>query len=156
MEAAKRTAKQELAAARAEHKRYLEVAFPAALADARVEAVEEFLRSEDFQARLVSEYQEGMWDMKAGFIEANPSLVGVNWSFVPEESEDTAVEGAAEEGEVTGATPAPENLVVIDDPDQSEAPDQPAAAEQPAEQPDQPTSPGLDVSISDLFPDQLD
>ncbi|GMN75347.1 hypothetical protein TIFTF001_056598 [Ficus carica] len=120
MEAAKKTAEQELAAARAEHQRYLEVAFPAALADARVEAVEEFLRSEDFRARLVSEYQEG----------------------------------AAEEGEVTGAAPAPEDVVVLDDPDQPEAPDQPAAAEQPVI--DQPTSPGLDVSMSDLFPDQLD
>ncbi|GMN43112.1 hypothetical protein TIFTF001_012311 [Ficus carica] len=144
----------ELAAARAEYKRYLEVAFPAALADARVEAVEEFLRSEDFRARLVSEYQEGMRDMKAGFIAANPSLVEVNWSFVPEESEETAAKGAEEEGEVTGAAPAPENVVVLDDPDQPEAPDQPAAAEQPAI--DQSTTPGLDVSISDLFPDQLD
>ncbi|GMN73836.1 hypothetical protein TIFTF001_052260 [Ficus carica] len=151
MEAAKRTAEQELAPARAEHKRYLEVALPAALADARVEAVEEFLRSKDFQACLVSEYQEGIRDMKAGFIEAKPSLVGVNWSFVPEESEDTAIEGATEEGEVTGATPAPENLVVIDDPDQPEAPVQPAATEQPIV--DQPISPGLDVSMSDLFPD---
>ncbi|GMN73981.1 hypothetical protein TIFTF001_055760 [Ficus carica] len=95
-----------------------------------------------------------MRDMKAGFFSANPSLVDVNWSFVPEESEEPAVEGAAEEGEVTSAAPAPENLVVIDDPDQPEAPDQPAAAEQPAI--DQPTFPGLDVSISDLFPDQLD
>nr|GMN65922.1 hypothetical protein TIFTF001_034987 [Ficus carica] len=160
MEAAKRKAEQELTAARAEHKRYLEVAFPAALANARAEAVEEFLHSEDFEARLVSEYQEGMRDMKAGFISANPTLVDVNWSFVPEESEEPGVEGEAEEGEVTGAAPAPENLVVIDDPDQPEAPaqfeapDQPASAEQPAI--DQPTSPGLDVSISDLFPDRLD
>ncbi|GMN22435.1 hypothetical protein TIFTF001_047435 [Ficus carica] len=154
MEATKKKAEQELAAARAEHQRYLEVAFPAALANARAEAEEEFLRSEDFQARLVFEYQEGMRDMKAGFISANPSLVDVNWSFVPEESEETAVEGAAEEGEVTGAAPAPGNLVVIDDPDQPEAPDQPAAAEQPII--DQSTSPGLDVSMSDLFSDQLD
>ncbi|GMN24479.1 hypothetical protein TIFTF001_043784 [Ficus carica] len=160
VEAAKKKAEQELASARAEHQRYLEVAFPAALANARAEAVEEFLHSEDFEARLVSEYQEGMRDMKAGFISANPTLVDVNWSFVPEESEEPAVEGEAEEGEVTGAAPAPENLVVIDDPDQPdapaqpEAPDQPAAAEQPAI--GQPTSPGLDVSISDLFPDQLD
>ncbi|GMN21565.1 hypothetical protein TIFTF001_043343 [Ficus carica] len=159
-EAAKKKAEQELASARAEHQRYLEVAFPAALANARAEAVEEFLHSEDFEARLVSEYQEGMRDMKADFISANPTLVDVNWSFVPEESEEPAVEGEAEEGEVTGAAPAPENLVVIDDPDQleapaqPEAPDQPAAAEQPAI--DQPTFPGLDVSISDLFPDQLD
>ncbi|GMN22282.1 hypothetical protein TIFTF001_043488 [Ficus carica] len=160
MEVAKKKAEQELAAARAEHGRYLEVAFPAALANARAEAVEEFLRSEDFQSRLVSEYQEGMRDMKAGFIATNPSLVDVNWSFVPEESEETAVEGAAEEGEVTGAAPALENLVVIDDPDQPESPAQPEAPDQPAtaEQPaiDQPTSPRLDVSISDLFPDQLD
>ncbi|GMN20742.1 hypothetical protein TIFTF001_043161 [Ficus carica] len=160
VEAAKKKAEQELASASAEHQRYLEVAFPAALANARAEAVEEFLHSEDFEARLVSEYQEGMRDMKAGFISANPTLVDVNWSFVPEESEEPAVEGEAEEGEVTGAAPAPENLVVIDDPDQPdapaqpEAPDQPAAAEQPAI--GQPTSPGLDVSISDLFPDQLD
>ncbi|GMN27968.1 hypothetical protein TIFTF001_049417 [Ficus carica] len=148
MEVAKKTAEQELAAARTEHKRYLEVAFPAALADARVEVVEEFLRSEDFRARLVSEYQEGMRDMKAGFIAANPSLVGVDWSFVPEESEETAAEGVAEEGEVTSAAPALENVVVLDDPDQ------PAAAEQPVI--DQPTSPGLDMLMSDLFPDQLD
>ncbi|GMN21538.1 hypothetical protein TIFTF001_043339 [Ficus carica] len=148
MEAAKKTAEQELAAARAEHQRYLEVAFPAILADARVEAVEEFLRFEDFRARLVSEYQEGMRDMKAGFIAANPSLAEVDWSFVPKESEETAVEGAAEEGEVTGAAPTPENVVILD------VPDQPAAAEQPVI--DQPTSPGIDVSISDLFPDQLD
>ncbi|GMN22690.1 hypothetical protein TIFTF001_043565 [Ficus carica] len=160
MEAAKRKAEQELAAARAEHKRYLEVAFPAALANARAEAVEEFLHSEDFEARLVSEYQESMRDMKAGFISANPSLVDVNWSFVPEESEEPAVEGAAEEGELTGAAPAPENLVVIDDPDQPEAPAQPEAPDQPAAAEqlaiDQPTFPGLDVSISDLFPNQLD
>ncbi|GMN69338.1 hypothetical protein TIFTF001_038391 [Ficus carica] len=148
MEATKKTAEQELAAARAEHKRYLEVAFPAALADARVRAVKEFLRSEDFRARLVSEYQEGIRDMKAGFIAANPSLVGVDLSFVPEESKETAAEGAVEGGEVTGAAPAPENVVILDDPDQ------PAAAEQPVI--DQPISPALDVSMSDLFPDQLD
>ncbi|GMN40211.1 hypothetical protein TIFTF001_009430 [Ficus carica] len=70
------------------------------------------------------------------------------------ESEETAAEGAVEEGEVTGAAPAPENVVVLDDPDQPEAPDQPVASEQLAA--DQPTSPALDVSMSDLFPDQLD
>ncbi|GMN47960.1 hypothetical protein TIFTF001_017134 [Ficus carica] len=148
MEMALKWAKQELAAARAEHRRYLEVAFTAALVDARVQAVEEYLRSEDFRARLVSEYQEGMRDMKADFIATNPSLVGVDWSFVPEELEETAAEGAVEEGEVTGAAPAPENVVVLDDLDQPEVPDQSAA--------DQPTSPALDVSMSDLFPDQLD
>ncbi|GMN70022.1 hypothetical protein TIFTF001_039068 [Ficus carica] len=121
MEAALKRAEQELAAACAEHKRYLEVAFPAALADARVEAVEEYLLSEDFRARL---------------------------------SKETAAEGAVEEGEVTGAALAPENVVVLDDPDQPEAPDQPVASEQSAA--DQPTSPALDVSMSDLFSDQLD
>ncbi|GMN58991.1 hypothetical protein TIFTF001_028076 [Ficus carica] len=154
METALKRAEQELAAARAEHRRYLEVAFPAVLDDARAQAVEEYLRSEDFRARLVSEYQEGMRDMKAGFIATNSSSVGVDWSFVPEESEETATERAAEEGEVTGAAPVPENVVVLDDLDQPEVPDQPVASEQPAA--GQPTSPALDMSMSDLFPDQLD
>ncbi|GMN68286.1 hypothetical protein TIFTF001_037348 [Ficus carica] len=133
MEMALKRAEQELAAAHAEHRRYLEVAFLAALDDARVQAVEEYLRSEDFRARLVSEYQEGMRDMEA---------------------EETATEGAVEEDEVTGAAPAPENVVVIDDPDQPKVPDQPVASEQPTA--GQPTSPALDVSMNDLFQDQLD
>ncbi|GMN47283.1 hypothetical protein TIFTF001_016463 [Ficus carica] len=111
MEMALKKAEQELAAARAEHRRYLEVAFPATLVDARVEAVEEYLR--------------------------------VDWSFVPEESEETAAEGAVEEGEVTGAAPAPENVVVLDDPDQPEVPDQPIASKPPAA--DQQTSPALNL-----------
>ncbi|GMN61910.1 hypothetical protein TIFTF001_031011 [Ficus carica] len=67
-------AERDLASARAEHERYLEVALPTA----RAQAVEEYLQSEDFKARLVTEYQEGMRDMKAGFIANNPSLVGVD------------------------------------------------------------------------------
>ncbi|GMN61201.1 hypothetical protein TIFTF001_030284 [Ficus carica] len=143
LDVALKKVEQELEAARAEQKRYLEVALPAALNDARAQAVQQYLQSEDFRARLVTEYKDGMRDMKAGFI-ATPSLVGVDWSFVPEESEETAAEGALEEGEASGAAPVPENVVVLDDPEQ------PVATEQPAV--DQPTSPALDVSISDLFP----
>ncbi|GMN39653.1 hypothetical protein TIFTF001_008879 [Ficus carica] len=33
-----------------------------------------------------------MRDMKVGFTAANPSLVGVDWSFVPAESEETIAE----------------------------------------------------------------
>ena len=111
-----RRARDELASARAEHARYLEVALPAALEDARTQAVEDFLRSEDFHSRLVTEYHEGMRDMKAGFRIANPSVVGVDWSFVPEESGETAAAEIIEEGEVSGAARAPEEVVVLDDP----------------------------------------
>ncbi|GMN63037.1 hypothetical protein TIFTF001_032118 [Ficus carica] len=38
-----------------------------------------------------------MRDMKAGFIATNTSLVEVDWSFVPEESEEIAAEEALEE-----------------------------------------------------------
>ncbi|GMN59471.1 hypothetical protein TIFTF001_028552 [Ficus carica] len=129
MEESLRREQDELASVRAEHARYLEVALPAALADARAQAVEEFLGSEDFHSRLVAEYQEGMRDMKAGFRMVNPSVVGVDWSFVPEESSETATE-IIEEGEVSGAARAPEEVVVLDDPESEVAPEVPA--EQPA------------------------
>lgn len=57
----------ELASIRAEHSRYIDVALPAALEDARVQAVEDFLNSEDFSSRLLTEYKKGMQDMKARF-----------------------------------------------------------------------------------------
>ncbi|GMN51145.1 hypothetical protein TIFTF001_020299 [Ficus carica] len=145
-------AERDLASARAEHERYLKVTLPAA----RAQAVEEYLQSEDFKARLVIEYQEGMQDIKVGFIATNPSLVGVDWSFVPEESEKIAVDEAFEEGEVSGAARLPENMVVLDDPGQSDIPEQAVALEQPVPpvQPDdeQPTTPARDFA----FPDQLD
>ncbi|GMN30726.1 hypothetical protein TIFTF001_041497 [Ficus carica] len=128
MEESLRRAQDELASVRAEHARYLEVAIPAALADARAQAVEDFLGSEDFHSRLVAEYQEGMRDMKAGFRMVNPSVVGVDWSFVPEEFGETAAE-IIEEGEVSGAARTPEKVVVLDDPEPE------AALEVPAEQP---------------------
>ena len=63
-----------------------------------------------------------MRDMKAGFRLYNPTLVDVNWSFVPEESGETAAEELeVEEGEVTGAAHASEEVVVLDDQEQLEA-----------------------------------
>ncbi|GMN22133.1 hypothetical protein TIFTF001_051182 [Ficus carica] len=129
MEESLQRAQDELVSVRAEHARYLEVALPAALANARAQAVEDFLGSEDFHSRLVAEYQEGMRDMKVGFRMANPSVVGVDWSFVPEESGETAAE-IIKEGEVSAAARAPEEVVVLDDPEPEAAPGVPA--EQPA------------------------
>ncbi|GMN38457.1 hypothetical protein TIFTF001_007699 [Ficus carica] len=60
-------------------------------------------------------YREGMRDMKAGFTAANPSLVGVDWSFVPAESEETMAEDPPEEGEVTGAARDLEDVIILDD-----------------------------------------
>ncbi|GMN54061.1 hypothetical protein TIFTF001_023206 [Ficus carica] len=60
-------------------------------------------------------YREGMRDMKAGFTAANPSLVGVDWSFVLAESEEIMAEDPPEEGEVTGAARDLEDVIVLDD-----------------------------------------
>ncbi|GMN20150.1 hypothetical protein TIFTF001_050008 [Ficus carica] len=87
-----RKAENDLASARAEHDRYI--------------------KFEDFNSRLVAEYQEGMRDMKAVFTAANPSVVGVDWSFVLAESEETAIEEVQEEGEVSCATNVPEDVVL--------------------------------------------
>ncbi|GMN47478.1 hypothetical protein TIFTF001_016646 [Ficus carica] len=117
------------------------------LAAARAHAVDEYLQSDEFQARLVAEYKDGMRDMKLGFTDANPTLVGVNWSFLPEESGETLVEDAPEEGEVSGAVRAP--VVVLD------GDEEPTASEQPVA-PDQQATHSFDITIGDLFPDQLD
>jgi hypothetical protein len=91
-----------------------------------------------------------MRDMKAGFTAANPGLVGVDWSFVPAESEETVAEEAPEEGEVTGAVRELEDLIVIDDQDlgleQLTVPEPqaaPAESQQPAgqEQPEAQATP---------------
>ncbi|GMN47899.1 hypothetical protein TIFTF001_017071 [Ficus carica] len=149
MEEALRKAQNDLSSARAEHDRYTKIVLPAVLEEARAWAVEDFLQSEEFNSCLVAEYQEGIWDMNAGFTAANPWVVGVNWSFVPEESKETTVEEVQDEGEVSGAPRVPEDVVVLDDPEQS------AATEQPTNE--QPTTPVLDVSASDFtLPDQLD
>ena len=85
-----------------------------------------------------------MRDLKAGFTMANPSVVGVDWSFVPEKSEETAAEEVPEEGEVSDAVRVPEDVVVLNDLEQHVAPEQP-------------TTPVLDVSASNFtLPDQLD
>ena len=144
MEEALRKTKNDLTSARAEHARYIQVTFPAAFEESRARVVEDFLQFEDFNSRLVAEYKESMWDMKARFTMANPSVVGVNWSFVPEESEETAAEEVQKEGEVSGAVRVPEDVVVLDDPVQ------PVATEQP-------TTPVLNVPASNFtLPDQLD
>ncbi|GMN57128.1 hypothetical protein TIFTF001_026234 [Ficus carica] len=101
MEKALRGAEQELASARAKHEKYVRVALPAALEEARAQAVADFLGSEDYNERVAQMYREGMRDMKASFTAANPSLVGVDWSFVATESEETVAEDPPEEGEVT-------------------------------------------------------
>ncbi|GMN20210.1 hypothetical protein TIFTF001_043032 [Ficus carica] len=107
--------------------RYVRVALPAALEEARAQAVADFLGSEDFNERVAQMYREGMRDMKAGFTAANPSLVGVDWSFVPAESEETVAEEPPEEGEVTGTTRELGDVIILDD--QVAEPEQPAPAE---------------------------
>ncbi|GMN52406.1 hypothetical protein TIFTF001_021536 [Ficus carica] len=110
-----RTAEQELASARAEHEEYIRIALPAALEEARAQAVADFLGSEDYNERVAQMYREGMRNMKAGFTAGNPLLVEVNWSFVPAESEETVAEDPPEEGEVTGAARDPEEVIDLDD-----------------------------------------
>ena len=61
--------------------------------------------------------------MKAGFAMNNPTVTGVDWSFVPEISGDTVAEedGAppaeAKEREVTGGVHATEDVVILDEPE---------------------------------------
>ena len=57
-----------------------------------------------------------MRDIKASFTLANPSLTGLNWSFMPQISRETqgdsdgAVVGNGKEGEVVGASSWPMTL----------------------------------------------
>ena len=74
-------------------------------------------------------YREGMRDMKAGFNAVNPGLVGVDWTFVPAESEETVAEEGQEEGEVTGADRELADLIILDD--QVTEPEQPVEPELP-------------------------
>ncbi|GMN68534.1 hypothetical protein TIFTF001_037589 [Ficus carica] len=107
-EEARKKAEDDLSTTRSEHSRYLQEFLPAALDQARRQAVEEYQNSVEFNARLLAEYKEGMWDMKAGYAMNNPSVTRVDWSFVPEVSEETASEEGpvlqkgVEEGEMTG------------------------------------------------------
>ncbi|GMN61758.1 hypothetical protein TIFTF001_030841 [Ficus carica] len=127
LEEALHKAEQELASARVEHERYVRVALPAALEEARAQAMADFLGSEDFNECVAQMYREGMRDMKAGFTAANPSLVGVDWSFVPTKSEETVAEEPPEEGEVTGTVRELGDVIILDD--QVTEPEQPAPAE---------------------------
>ena len=84
--------------------------------------VEDYQNSTEFDARLLAEYKEGMRDMKAGFATSNPTMTGVDWSFVLEVFGETAVEEGeaqleAEEGEVIGGARAVEDVVILDKPE---------------------------------------
>lgn len=57
--------------------------------------MEDFLRSNDFNSRLVAYYKDEMRDMKAGFSLYNLSVVGADWLFVLEESGETTCEEGA-------------------------------------------------------------
>ncbi|GMN67534.1 hypothetical protein TIFTF001_036587 [Ficus carica] len=127
LEEALHKAEQELASARVEHERYVRVALPAALEEIRAQAVADFLGSEDFNERVAQMYREGMRDMKAGFTTVNPSLVEVDWSFVPAESEETVTEEPPKEGEVTGIVRELWDVIILDD--QVIEPEQPAPTE---------------------------
>ncbi|GMN28212.1 hypothetical protein TIFTF001_044211 [Ficus carica] len=52
-------------------------------------AATDYENSLRFKACLLAKYKEGMKDMKANFILANPTLIGLNWSFMPEISRET-------------------------------------------------------------------
>lgn len=75
-----------------------------------------------------------MRDIKASFAANNLTVTGVDWSFVPEVSGETAAEEdvappvEAEKGEVTGGAHAAKDVVILDEPetcdDQAAHPDQ--------------------------------
>lgn len=86
-----REAKNELALALSENFRYLQEVFPATLYQARKYAIAVYENSFEFEAPLLTKYKEGMKDIKASFTLANPSLIGLNWSFMPKISRETQV-----------------------------------------------------------------
>lgn len=113
--AARQRAEEALAAAERERSRLMQEELPRQLEQARRLAVEDYMASADFKALLSAEYRNGFLDMKAGFRVSNPHIVGVDWSYALEVSEETAVEEEAtpmiEEGEVTGEAMDFENLI---------------------------------------------
>ena len=120
VEAAWNKAESCLASVRTDHAHYHEVAMPAYLEEAQRQAAEDYLQSDDFNSGMVTQYKEGMWDMKAEFNMYNPTVDGVDWSFVPEVSEEIVAEeheDQVEEGEVTGATRVPKEVVILDEPE---------------------------------------
>ncbi|GMN63957.1 hypothetical protein TIFTF001_033009 [Ficus carica] len=154
LEEALRKAEQELASVRAEHEKYVRAALPAALEEARAQAVADFLGSEDYNERVAQMYHEGMRDMKAGFTTANPSLVGVDWSFVIAESEEMVAEDPPEEGEVTGAARDLEDVIVLDDQVVVDD-DQVAETEPPLLAEPLPAEPAQAAATAEPEPDQM-
>ena len=121
VEEVRKKAEDNLAAAQSENSRFLQKTLPAALNQARRQAFEEYQNSSEFDARLLMKYKEGMRDMKAGFTVSNPTVTGVDWSFVPEISRETTTEEEeapqveVEEGEVTGGARATEDVVILNE-----------------------------------------
>lgn len=107
-EEAKKKAKNELALACSEHSCYLQKVLPAAFDQARKQVVADYVDTR-FEAWLFAECKEGMRDMNASFTLANPNLIGLDWSVMPEISGETQVgdnDGIVvrdrEEGKVVG------------------------------------------------------
>lgn len=81
---------------------------PTTLDQARRKVVINYQGFTEFEARLLTEYKDGMRDMKTSFILANPNLIGLDWSFMSEISVENQVDKPTviiddgEEGEVTG------------------------------------------------------
>ncbi|GMN54124.1 hypothetical protein TIFTF001_023261 [Ficus carica] len=101
LEEALHKAEQELTSARVEHERYVRVALPAAVEEARAQAVADFLGSEDFNERVAQMYREA-------------------------KSEETVAEEPPEEGEITGTARELGDVIILDD--QVTEPKQPAPA----------------------------
>ena len=149
--AARRAAEEALSAAEREHARFVQEELPRQLEHARRLGWEDYKKSDEYAARIAAEYRTGFLDMKAGFRINNPNVVGVDWSFAPEDSEGfedgeaaTPVieEGEAatpmiEEGEVAEDEMDFENVIDLDEPEHPDETDQPAPHEQPdtADQP---------------------
>ncbi|GMN53243.1 hypothetical protein TIFTF001_022391 [Ficus carica] len=95
--------------------------------EARKKAKEQATRAEEARkkakTRLLAEYKEGMRDMKTSFTLANPMLIGLDWSFMPEISGETVAEGEeavvreGEKGEVVKSTRSADDVVVIEQPE---------------------------------------
>lgn len=102
---------QQAVSNRTEQSRYFQEVLPAALNQARQQAVADFQKSAEFEARLLVEYNEGMRYMKVGFAMSNPMVTGADWSSMPKISGETT----AEEEEMTGGAQVTEDVVVIDE-----------------------------------------
>ena len=142
-EEACRAAEEALAVAQREHARFVQEELPRQLEEARRLGWEDYQKSDEFEARIAAEYRTGFLDMKAGFHHTNPHIVGVDWSFAPEESEGSddgeaamaeggeAATPMVEEGEVAEDDMDLEDMIILDEPDLPAPSEQPDAADQP-------------------------